>query len=225
LHLTPSGGLVESAAPRGKVDYAYVSEVGSQQRGGFDLAGEPAATWNDRPPDRLAATFTTPALVADKVLLGSASLDLLVSSTAADTDFEVTLSEVRPDGQEIFVQQGWLRASHRKEDSDRSTVFRPFQTHQLLDVQPLVPGQPTPMRVEVFPFGHVFRAGSKLRITVAAPHVWPDLWGFVSLPVPAVNSIHTGPGGSSLVLPLVAAAEAGGPLPPCTLRNQPCRPE
>jgi putative CocE/NonD family hydrolase len=223
LQLGADGRLTEGAGVAGKVDYTYLSEVGSQERGGFDIAGEPPATWADRPPDGMAASFTTPVLDADKVLLGSASLDLLVSSTAPDTDFEVTLTELRPDGKEVFVQQGWLRASHRKEMPELSTELRPFQTHQILDVQPLVPTQPTPMRLEIFPFGHVFRAGSQLRITVAAPHTWPDLWGFVSLPVPAINSIHTGPGASSLALPLVDGAVAGAPLPPCTLRNQPCR--
>ncbi len=162
------------------------------------------------------------------MLLGTASVDLFLSSTAPDTDLEVTLSEVRPDGKEVFVQQGWLRASHAKLDEGRSTPTRPFQTHQALDVRPLVPTVPTPLRVEVFPFGHVFREGSQIRITVAAPHVQPDLWGFTALPVPAQNTIHTGgltP--SSLVLPLLPADRAQAPLPECgdihTLRNQPCR--
>jgi predicted acyl esterase len=161
------------------------------------------------------------------MLFGPASVDLMVSSTAADTDFEVTLSEVRPDGQEMFVQQGWLRASHRKEDPTLSTPLRPYQTHLVTDVQPLVPGSPTPVRIEVFPFGHVFRAQSRLRLVVAAPHVKPDLWGFAALPVPAVNTIYTGGSGmSSLALPLVPAGDAvPAGLPPCTLDNQPCRPE
>ena len=233
LQLGPDGSLVESGAPIGSTSYNYVPEHGSQQRGGFDLVGEPPASWSDRPPEGTSASFTTPPLAGDKVLLGPASLDLLVSSTAADTDFEVTLTEVRPDGQEVFVQQGWLRASHRKEAgplfnglAGLSTPLRPFQTHEALDVLPLVPSQPTPMRVEVFPFGHAFRAGSQIRITVAAPHLHPDLWGFVALPAPAVNTIHTGPGASSLVLPLVDGASAGvASLPACTLRNQPCRAE
>ena len=221
LQLGSDGKLADTGAP-GAVDYAYVPEVGSQERGGYELEGLPAASWGDRPPDGTAAMFTTAPLETDKVLLGSASLDLVVSSTAPDTDFEVTLSEVR-DGKEMFVQQGWLRASHRKEDPALSNPLRPFQTHLVTDTQPLVPGQPTPMRIELFPFGHVFRAGSQLRITVAAPHVQPDLWGFVALPLPAQNSIVTGPGGSSLALPLVdGAAEA--PFS-CNLRSQPCRDE
>lgn len=210
----------------GAVPYTYAPGIGSQQRGGYAIRGEPRASWSDRAAPGTSASFTTPPLDADKVLLGTASVDLWVSSTAVDTDFEVTLSEVRPDGQEMFVQQGWLRASHRKEDPALSNPLRPFQTHLAGDVQPLVPLQPTAMRIEVFPFGHIFRAGSRVRLTIAAPHVRPDLWGFAALPTPARNTIHTGAGyPSSLALPLLAGETAETPLPPCTLRNQPCRAE
>ena len=207
------------------VPYTYAPGVGSQQRGGESIQDEPPASWDERPADGTFASFTTPVLDSDRVLLGTGSLDLWLSSTAVDTDLEVTLSEVRPDGTEMFVQQGWLRASHRKENPAHSNELRPYQTHLVEDVQPLVPGQPTAMRVEIFPFGHVFRKGSQVRVTVAAPHVRPDLWGFAALPLPAQNTIWTGSNlASSLALPLVPGI-AEAPLPPCTLRNQPCRPE
>lgn len=229
LYATADGALVPArpTAP-GAVSYVYSPELGSQERGGYDLAGEPAASWDDRPAQGMSASFTTAPLTEDKVILGSASLDLFLSSTAPDTDLEVTLSEVRPDGKEVFIQQGWLRASHRKLDDTLSTATRPFQTHLATDVAPLVPGVATPMRVEVFPFGHVFRAGSQVRVTVAAPHVHPDLWGFTALPLPARNTVHTGgTSASSLVLPLLPAETAGTGYPACggihVLRNQPCR--
>lgn len=226
-------GSLSPARPAtpGRVDYRYAPGVGSQERGGYKLQQVPPASWDDRPPAGTFASFTTAPLNRDKVLLGSASVDLVLSSTAPDTDLEVTLSEVRPDGKETFVQQGWLRASHRAEDPALSTELRPFQTHQAGSVTPLVPTVPSLMRVEIFPFGHVFRAGSKLRVTVAAPHVKPDLWGFTLLPLPAVNSIHTGGTlASSVALPLVTGDSAlVRALPPCggisVLRNQPCRPE
>lgn len=232
LFATPDGGLTgEPPSTAGTVDYVYAPELGSQERGGHSVAEEPPASWDDRPGDGMSASFTTDPLTEDKVLLGTASIDLFLSSTAPDTDLEVTLSEVRPDGKEVFVQQGWLRASHRAEDADLSTELRPFQTHQALDAAPLVPGVATPMRVEIFPFGHVFREGSQVRVTVAAPHVTPDLWGFTALPLPARNTVHTGGvSPSSVVLPLVSGAEAQvRALPPCggisVLRNQPCRDE
>ena len=232
LNMTADGKLVETEAAPGKVTYNYTPGPGTQQRGGYKLTSAiptipnvQPASWSEYPPDGTYAMFETEPLATDKVLGGPASVDLTVSSTAVDTDFQVTMTEVRPDGHEVFINQGWLRASHRKLDETLSTDVRPFQTHQMLDSQPLVPGQPTPVRIEVFPFAHPFRAGSTIRIYVEAPHVKPDLWGFAILPAPAQNTIYTGPGLSSVALPLLD----GEPIevqayPPCTLRNQPCRP-
>ncbi|MEX2290421.1 MAG: CocE/NonD family hydrolase [Mycobacteriales bacterium] len=229
LYATADGALTPTApAEAGSVSYLYAPEVGSQERGGYDVAGEPAASWDDRPPAGTSASFTTAPLSEDKVILGSASLDVFLSSTAPDTDLEVTLSELRPDGKEVFVQQGWLRAGHAALNEELSTPTRPFQTHEVTDVRPLVPGVATPMRVEIFPFGHVFRAGSQIRVTVAAPHVHPDLWGFTALPTIAQNTVHTGGATpSSLVLPLLPAQPVPAGVPACgdirRLRNQPCR--
>ena len=51
---------------------------------------------------------STPPLAADPVLLGLGSADLWLRSSEADTDLQVTLTEVRPDGLETYVQSGWL---------------------------------------------------------------------------------------------------------------------
>ena len=209
----------------GSVDYRYTPGVGTQARGGYKLTGdlpdETEGDWSTRPPEGTVAMFESGALETDKLMAGSGSVDLLVSSTAPDTDFQVTLTEVRPDGREMFVQQGWLRASHRKEDPAHTNELRPYQTHMVTDALPLVPGQPTEMRIEIFPFAHAFRAGSKIRLYVEAPHVQPDLWGFALLPVPAINTIHTE--GSSVALPVLEGDTAATALPACTIRNQPCR--
>ena len=223
LNMTGDGGLVEGEPPGGEVPYNYVPLLGSQQRGHELTADQQIGFWTEEPPEETYAMFESPALTSDKLLAGPASVDLTVSSTAADTDFQVTLTEVRPDGKEMFVQQGWLRASHRALDEGQTTPLRPYQTHEVTDVQPLIPGEQTEVRIEVFPFAHAFRAGSKLRIYVEAPHVKPDLWGFALLPIPAQNTIYTGPGLSSVALPLLDGATAPTGYPGCTIRNQPCR--
>jgi len=212
----------------GAVDYVYAPYAGTQERGGQGISGVAPGDWNRKPPTGTYARFTTGALQADQMMAGSGSVDLFISSTAPDTDIEVVLTEVRPDGQEMFVQKGWLRASHRLEDARFSTELRPFQGHKLGDSAPLIPGHPTLGRVEIFPFAHTFREGSKIRVWINAPNILPDLWGFASLPVPAVNTIYTSafyP--SSIALPLIAGRSAGvGALPGCgMLRNQPCRAE
>jgi putative CocE/NonD family hydrolase len=182
--------------------------------------------WSVKPAPGTAAAYTSAPLTKDAAVLGSGSLDLWMASTAPDTDVQVTLTEVRPDGQEEYVQAGWLRASHRKLDPKLSTTTRPYQTHQESDQQLLTPGTPTPMRIEIFPFGHVFRAGSRIRVSIEAPKFLPELWGFAALPVPATNLVyHDAAHPSSLALPVLAGVTAPVGLPPCgSVIRQPCRP-
>ncbi len=113
--------------------------------------------------DEHAVAWIGSPLAADTVMVGSGSVDLWLKSTETDADLEVNLTEVRPDGQEVLVQSGWLRASQRKLRAD-ATELRPVKTHYLADIEPLVPGEWTPLRVEIMPFAHVFRAGSRAHL-------------------------------------------------------------
>jgi hypothetical protein len=158
------------------------------------------------------------------VIAGMSSIDLRLRSTAPDTDLQVTLSEVRPDGNETYVQTGWLRASHRKLDARRSTALHPVPTHLRRDAAPLPAGGAL-VRVPLFPAAHAFRAGSRIRISVQAPGGDRPRWDFATIDDgTARNTIVLGP--SKVVLPVVAGASANGtPLPaPTALRGQPSRP-
>ena len=239
-----NGGSLTAHAPtttEAGTTYNYVPGVGSNSYGTLQGFQSRIPTdddfWQRQPPAGTVAQFTTAPFTSDTLYTGTASLDLWLSSTAPDTDLEVMLTELHPDGHggwiEQYVQKGWLRASHRKEDPAKSSPLRPYQTHQLGDVQPLVPGTATPMRVEIFPFSQVFRAGTRLRVTVEAPALAPELWGFAALPTPAQNTIYTDPAHpSSLALPLVPDADSASfpAEPDCTqdnnhfIANQPCRP-
>jgi putative CocE/NonD family hydrolase len=186
--------------------------------------------WDDVVPPRGAAlSYTSEPFTEDTAMLGSASADLWITATAPNVDLQVTLTEIRPDGQEVYVQQGWLRAKQRAVDPHESTAMLPVQTHAIEDVQPLSPTEPSLARVEIFPFGHVFRAGSRLRLWIEAPTVLPQLWAFALDPTPArVGLYHDATHPSRLVLPVAnihIPAEAR-PQPTCgqPLR-QPCRPD
>src|SRR5256885_12688139 len=74
-----------------------------------------AGQWTASPAGQGLLRFTTAPLPRALSFYGEASLDLWLSATAGDTDVQVTVSEVRPDGQEMFVQRGWLRASRSAE--------------------------------------------------------------------------------------------------------------
>ena len=138
--------------------------------------------------------------------MGSGSADLWISAQAADVDLQVTLTELRPDGQEMLVQSGWLRASHCALDEDESTALRPRQLHTEDASNPLPVNQPTAVRVEIFPFAHAFRAGSRIQISVEGPgggsHNWP--WDFAFLPGGFdVTVHHDAKHPSKIVLPVI----------------------
>ena len=106
-----------------------------------------------------------PPLADDVTMLGSASADLWITATAPNVDLQVTLTEIRPDGQEVFVQQGWLRteaARARRATLDRAAAGADPPRRGRAG---RCPTRSLPMaRVEIFPFGHVVREGSQLRV-------------------------------------------------------------
>lgn len=223
-------GVLEEEQARvtpGSRSYAYAPPSGDSNLG---AAGVPAGSWSVPAPPGGSLTYTSAPLAEDMMVLGSGSLDLWLASTAIDTDLQVTISEVRDSGglgEEVFVQQGWLRASHRALDEARSRPTMPYHTHLQGDAQMLTPGQPTPMRIAIFPFGHVFRAGSRVRITITPPKTVADVWSLAALPVPAVNTIfHDPTRPSQLVLPVIPGRPENMPADPpvCgSLLAQPCR--
>jgi uncharacterized protein len=178
-----------------------------------------AFDWREGAPGSFAA-FESEPLAADTVVIGSGSVDLWLESSTGDTDLEVTLTEVRPDGQEMYVQSGWLRASRRSLHPSETTELRPVHTHLEAEAGPLPDGSPTLVRVELFPFAHAFRAGSQIRLTVDAPGGNRPVWQFDTIAAGEEVTIH----GGSLALAVVPGLDVPATYPECgALRGQPCR--
>lgn len=172
------------------------------------------------------AAFLSDPLTTDTVVVGSGSVDLWIESNLGDTDLEATITEVRSDGQEMYVQSGWLRASHRALDEARSTALRPVHTHLEADAAPLPGGTPESVRVELFPFAHAFRAGSRIRLTIDAPGGNRAVWEFETIANGERVTISAGGATpSALTLPVVPGLDVPAGYPECgALRGQPCRP-
>ncbi len=171
--------------------------------------------------------FVSPPLAHDVVVVGPASLDLWVKSTAADTDLQATVSEVRPDGKELFVQTGELRASDRALDHGASSATQVVPTYSAATAHPLPKGVFTEVRIPILPFGYAFRAGSQIRVTVTAPGGDRPTWQFTTYPTHGTVTDTIGLGGvsrSALVLSVVPGLTPPDPQPACpSLRGQPCR--
>ena len=177
-----------------------------------------------------SSSYVTPPFTTETALAGQGSVDLWLRSSAADTDLEVTLTEVRPDGQEEYIQSGWLRASHRALDESQSTDLAPFHTDAQADAAPLPAGEFVPVRVGLFPFAHVIRPGSKLRLNIEAPGGNQPFWTFDTITPTGtqINEIgHSVGRPSRVLLPVLPSSltpAVPATVPACpALRNQPCR--
>ena len=97
-----------------------------------NTAGGPGGLWTATPtyhwqpnPAGSAASYVSAPLSANTVAIGAGAVQLWLKASTPSVDLQVTVSEVRPDGKETFVQNGWLRASERALDPATSTLLAP----------------------------------------------------------------------------------------------------
>jgi uncharacterized protein len=230
LYFGSNGKLAKKRPRAAKID-SYRPDPAARPMSSLPTGG----AWDVLPPydwqpvvDGSGVAYATPRLGKPLTLVGPSSVDLWLRSTATDTDIQVALSEVRPDGKEVYVQSGYLRASHRKLNEARSTPTLPVHTHLATDSAPLPAGELVPVRVELYSATHVFRKGSRLRLIISAPGGDRVAWAFDT---PATNGqvvnelARGGRKASKLVLSVVPTTkDTPKELPPCpSLRGQPCR--
>jgi predicted acyl esterase len=211
-----------SASARPPTSFAGNTSSGA---GGLWTA-TPVYRWRQNPAGT-AVSYVTAPLRADTAVVGPGALRAWIRSSAPRLDLQVTVSEVRPDGRETFVQNGWLRTSARKLDPAKSTQLAPVPSLRRADDAPLPRGRFAEMAVPLYYQGHAYRAGSRLRVTIAAPGGDQPVWRFgeASPGGRATVSLARSPAmPSRLVLPVVPGIAVPTGLPPCpSLRGQPCR--
>ncbi len=119
-------------------------------------------------------TFSTPPLAEATEITGPSALKLRISASTSDADIFAVLRVFDPQDKELVFQgaldphtpigQGWLRASHRKLDPKLSLPYRPYHTHD--ELQPLTPGVPVDLDIELWPTCIVVPPGWRVALTV-----------------------------------------------------------
>jgi predicted acyl esterase len=240
-YLGPKGTLTDQ--PGGVGVDAYTSDAkalpktdfGSSTGGGGLWGNASQWSWNWKPnPAGTAVSYLTAPLKADTTVLGAGAVHLWVKSSTPDVDLQATISEVDPSGHETFIQNGWIRASERKlaTGSDNifkqeSTLLEPIPSMLQADVQRMPRNEFVEVVVPLYYQGHAYRAGTQIRVTIAAPNGTQPIWSFDETQPAGTGevSIAFSPSmPSSLVLPVVPGVQVPTDQPACpSLRNQPCR--
>ncbi|MBV9603742.1 MAG: CocE/NonD family hydrolase, partial [Solirubrobacterales bacterium] len=227
------GGALGPGATRVPGTDEFTWKPRARPRTDFSGNTGPGGLWGSSPayrwavnPSGTALSYLSAPLASNLTVIGAGSLQAWISATVPDVDLQVTVSEVRPDGLETFVQSGWLRASERRM-APGSTLLQPALSLRRRDVSRLPRGRFVSVVVPLYYEGHVYRAGSRIRITISAPGGDQPTWAFADL-VPrgsaTVLVAHSEAMPSRLVLPVVPGVAVATGLPPCPgLRGEPCR--
>jgi putative CocE/NonD family hydrolase len=184
LYLGPDGKLLETV-PTADIacdSYLYDPANPTPTVGGSIVsyvypAGSVDVSSAQRRPDVL--TYTTAPLDADLDVVGPLRVVLHASSSEADTDFNVRLSDVFPDGRAIQLQSALLRARYRNADQEPEL---------------LIPNMPYRLEIDLWATANRFKAGHCLRLDVSSAD-FPrfdrnaNLGGRPGEPVPARQTI------------------------------------
>ncbi len=205
--------------------------------GGGGLWGNASQwSWNwKQNPAGTAVSYVSPPLKKNMTAIGAGAVHVWIESSAPNVDLQATVSEVRPDHKETFVQDGWMRANERKLATSANNIFKqkptllnPIPTEVASDLQAVPRHHFVEVVIPLYYEGHVYRKGSRVRLTIAAPNGVQPVWSF-SKPVPALGKTSkvwiafSKSMPSALVLPVVPMKVPTG-LPACpSLRNEPCR--
>ncbi len=151
---------------------------------GKTLSAEPMAEPETLTYDALGdgVTFLTPPVDAETEITGPVAAKLFVSSETEDADLFLVLRVFKPDLKEVVykgsndphtpVGIGWLRASHRKLDEEKTLPYRPYHSHD--EVQPLTPGEVYELDIEIWPTSIVLPEGYRLGLSVRGrDYVYP----------------------------------------------------
>ena len=242
-YLGPKGTLDENVPSDEGVD-SYTSNANATPLTDFGPNTGSGGLWGDasqwewnwvQPPSGTAVSYVSAPLASDTTAIGGGAVHLWVKSSTPNVDLQATVSEVRPDGNETFVQDGWLRASERKLATSKQNILKqmptqlePIPTMLASDEEPMPANEFVALTIPLYFEGHAYRAGSRIRVTIAAPNGTEPVWSFGETEpagTTANESIAFSPSmPSSLTLPIVPGVSVPTGLPPCpSLRNEPCR--
>ena len=146
------------------------------------------------------APFTTTVRAA-----GPASVELVLASTAPESDLYVVLSDVWPDGSTHPMAAGRLKSVYPSIDRSRSLVDAAgnvVQPYGVYDTRtPAGIGEERRYYVELWPIGNQFEAGHRLRLHVIG------VSGASQPGLPAINTVRLGEGQSRLLFPVLPGSD------------------
>jgi hypothetical protein len=146
---------------------------------------------DQRPDDGRSMIFDSEPLDERLEILGAPVLELELSSDAEVAMVAARLCDVAPDRASLRVTYGLLNLTHR---------------HSHEEPEPLQPGVPVRVRIQLNDVAHAFLPGHRVRVAISTSY-WPIAW-----PAPTAATLTVLSGVSTLELPVRPVDAAGDDL-------------
>jgi predicted acyl esterase len=234
-YMAPSGTLVDAPpAAAGADSFTWNAHARPLTNFTGDTAAGSGGLWTATPPYNWtqspagsAVSYLTSPLSGNLTVVGAGAVRVWVRSSTPNVDLQATISEVRPDGKETFVQGGWVRGNERKLDPVKSTQLEPVLSLRAADVSPLPSNRYVEVTIPLYYQGHAYRRGSRIRVTIAAPNGDQPIWSFGETDPSGTATVAIARSKdmpSRILLPVAPGTSIPTGLPPCPgLRGEPCR--
>ena len=204
LHLDAATGTLSRTAPQQDASVTYTTDAGAEPH---------RATFNHRFAE--ATDLVGHMKLAVTLTAGDAEdMDVFVAVQKLDADGNVVPFAYYAQFEDGPVALGWLRASHRELDPERSTAHQPVLLHRR--AMPMPKGEPVALEIEIWPSGTRFEKGEGLRLVIQGRDIYdypkPSVYARHEKLVNAGrHTIHTGPARSGFLLaPVVPANNSDG---------------
>jgi putative CocE/NonD family hydrolase len=128
--------------------------------------------------------YMTDPLPHDVLVAGPISLTLYAAIDQTDTNWIVILKDVGPDVSVVTARvgertvpgtlpereltRGWLKASYRATDPDRSRPAEPFYRLTKDSIEPVTPGEIVKYEIQVLATANQFKAGHRICVEVCS---------------------------------------------------------
>ena len=134
-----------------------------------EVAGKPDA-YVQQPTDETgklsSVQYITEPLEADTEITGPAAMYLYGSLDQDDGHWIMSLRDVFPGGKEVELSKGFLKASHRELDAERSKLYEPYHPHT--ESVPVEPGKIYEFAIAMAPLSNLFKAGHRIKLVISS---------------------------------------------------------
>jgi hypothetical protein len=137
---------------------------------------------------RSQLVYKSPILCSEVEITGHIVLTLYASCSARDTNFYIKFCDENEDGSYKVLSKGWLKASHRAIDSNRSLPYRPFHPH--LKKEKLNRGEIYEFLIEIWPISNLFLTGHRIRLEIACTESFYYDFPYVHFPAHSFGKVN-----------------------------------